>query len=68
MHSLCEPLTNQLDIQEEPSNKITTAKLATLGFSTLFPDGKGDPTINATVKKISHSETDLFSQKRKHLV
>lgn len=37
-------------------------------FLTLFPDGKGDPTDNATFSEIAKSTTEAFASKLKHLV
>ena len=53
---------------DDPFNEFSTSCLATLAFPTLFPDSKGDPTNNTIQRQISHSETDSFSQKLKHLI
>ena len=39
-----------------------------MAFPTLFPDGKGDPTSNDTVRDIARSSTESFAHKFKHLI
>ena len=58
----------KMDIRDGPSNEYNTANLAIRDFTSLFPDGLGDPTDNVTVCDISKSETDFYAQKLKHLV
>jgi hypothetical protein len=50
-------------------NEFKTEYLASLAFSTLFLDGKGeDPTNLSTVRTIDKSDTEAFSEKIKHLI
>ena len=55
-------------IETNPLNEYRTEYLATLSFPSLFPDAKGDPMNNASVRNISENETEAFSQKIKHLI
>ena len=58
----------KLKIGTEPLNEFKTEYLATMAFPTLFPNGKGDPTLFSTRKSIANSETEAFSEKIKHLI
>ena len=48
---------NFLDIGADPCNEFAMPCLAGLAFSTLFPDGKGDPTSNSNQCQIANSDT-----------
>lgn len=52
----------------EPLNEFSVQYLATMSFPTLFPDGKGDPTNNATLLDTNDSVTEAFASKLKHLI
>jgi len=58
----------ELNLSSEPFNEFSTEYLASLAFPTLFPNTKGDPTNNATIRKIGNSVTESFSEKVKHLI
>ena len=49
-------------VQNEPLNEYKTSYLATLAFPTLFPDGKGDPTIPSLNRDVP------FASRIKHLL
>lgn len=55
-------------IGREPLSEFSVQYLAAMSFPTLFPDGKGDPTNNATLLNTSDSVTDAFANKLKHLM
>ena len=59
---------HSMDVASDPINEFSTPFLATLAFSTIFPDGKGYPTDNNTIRQISQIETESFSSKLKHLI
>lgn len=44
----------------EPLSELNLQYFATMSFPTLFPDGKGDPTNNATLLNTSDSVTEAF--------
>ena len=56
----------ELDIEDKRFNEFDTAQLAKMDFPTLFPDGLGNPTDNATV--CDFSKSDSYAQKLKQLV
>lgn len=69
LESFVETISSpELDIGDDVFNEFENANLAKMAFPTLFPDGLGDQTDNATVCDISNSETDSYLQKPKHLV
>ena len=39
-----------------------------MSFPTLFPDGKGDPTNNATIYNTSDKIKEVFALKLNHLI
>ena len=49
-------------ISDEPLSEFSTQFLATMCFPTLFPDAKGDPTNNSTIKSVP------FYQRVQHLL
>ena len=53
---------------EIPLSESKTDSLASMTFPTLFPDGKADPTNNATLCNMSENETEAFAQKVKYLI
>lgn len=55
-------------IGREHLSEFSVQYLAAMSFPTLFPDGKGDPTNNATLLNTSDSVTDAFANKLKHLM
>ena len=54
------------EIGQNPFDEFRTQIVATMAFPTLFPDGKGDPTNQFTIRSISDSDTDSFAQELKH--
>ena len=59
---------NNIRVGSEPYAEFSTEYLASFAFPTLFPNTKGDPTNNATIRQIGKSDTDGFSEKIKHLL
>lgn len=53
-------------IGSEPLSEFSVQYLPAMSFPTFFPDGKGDPTNNATLLSTSDSITDAFANKLKH--
>ena len=60
--SQTEPLNWPIEQGADPINEYNTPFLATMAFPTLFPDGLGDPTNEATLRNVS------FHEKVKHLM
>ena len=48
-------------VGSEPLSEFNVQYFATMSFPTLFPDGKGDPTNNATLLNTSDSVTEAFA-------
>ena len=56
------------NVGSEPLNKFSVQYLASMSFSTLFPDGKGDPTHDAIIYNTSDNITEAFALKLNHLI
>ena len=59
---------SEIQVEQDPLNEYSTHCIASLAFPTLFPDSKGDPTNEMTVRQISEMIRISFASKLNHLI